>query len=91
MPIPDSMPKFHKQLACREELRHVLRPDVDNMIKFYLDALKGVLYKDDSQISIHGSIKIYSNNPRTIIQVAESERIISRAQLKQYAILPLAM
>ena len=48
---------------------HTGRLDVDNMLKFCLDALNGVAWEDDGQIwSLSGS-KTYSNNPRTEIEV----------------------
>ena len=31
-------------------LKHVYKPDADNLAKFVLDALNGTFYKDDSQI-----------------------------------------
>ena len=41
------------------------KPDLDNLIKFYLDVANGILYKDDKQIVCLKSMKMYSLNPRT--------------------------
>ena len=40
---------------------HVARKDLDNMVKFVLDSLNGILYKDDAQICIINGTKIYAN------------------------------
>ena len=40
---------------------HVARKDLDNMIKFVLDSLNGILYEDDAQICIINGTKIYAN------------------------------
>ena len=29
---------------------HIIRPDTDNMIKFYMDVFNGIIYHDDSQV-----------------------------------------
>jgi len=42
--------------------------DVDNFVKFYFDALKGVLWYDDSYIYSLKANKIFSNKPRTLIR-----------------------
>ena len=37
------------------------KPDVDNMAKFVLDSLNGVLYEDDSQVVTLNATKVYDN------------------------------
>ena len=48
------------------------RPDIDNLIKFVLDALNGVLYHDDCQVVKVSAIKLRDNlgacNGRTIVK-----------------------
>tara|TARA_R100000008_G_C3584893_1_gene171422 strand:- start:1358 stop:1756 length:399 start_codon:yes stop_codon:yes gene_type:complete len=39
----------------------VSKPDTDNLIKFYLDAMTGSFWKDDSQICTIEASKIYSD------------------------------
>jgi len=41
------------------------KPDLDNLIKFYLDVGNGILYKDDKQIVCIQAMKCYDLNPRT--------------------------
>ena len=47
-----------EQFASRLFLK---KPDVDNVCKFVLDAFKGYLYKDDSQIVKCNLVKAYDN------------------------------
>lgn len=50
---------------------HPKRPDLDNLIKFYLDAANDILYKDDAQIVVIGAGKVYSDLPRVEICIQE--------------------
>lgn len=47
------------------------RPDIDNYIKFYLDVLNGIAYKDDSQIVKIKAVKMYSSPAKTVIELTE--------------------
>ena len=49
------------------------KPDIDNMIKFVLDALQGQngYFLDDSQVIRIFAEKIYSQDPRTEIMIVE--------------------
>ena len=47
------------------------KPDVDNIAKFYLDALNETLYDDDAQIVSLNVIKRYSILPSVIITFDE--------------------
>ena len=46
-----------------------IKPDIDNLVKFYLDAANGILWQDDKQIIELNVIKKYSQKPKTIINV----------------------
>ena len=48
---------------------HSSKPDIDNMIKFVLDSLNGIYFKDDSQVFIITAKKLYSERPRTEIEI----------------------
>ena len=51
-------------------LRPVTKPDVSNVLKGVEDALKGVWYKDDSQIVGYGVLgKWYDERPRIEIMM----------------------
>ena len=71
MPIPKSTSKKKKAEMMRGEIKHVKKPDVDNMLKFVCDCLNGIVWKDDSQVYIKHAAKIYSDNPMTRITVFE--------------------
>lgn len=47
------------------------RPDLDNYVKAILDASNEILFKDDGQIAVLTSQKLYSLDPRIEIEVTE--------------------
>jgi len=61
LPRPQSLPKKVKY--------HVKRPDLDNLVKAIKDALRGIAYKDDSQIFSLFCLKNYGEPPRVEIQI----------------------
>ena len=52
---------------------HTYTPDIDNLEKFLCDAANCILYKDDKQIVEISSKKLYSENPRTEIEIMPME------------------
>jgi Holliday junction resolvase RusA-like endonuclease len=50
-------------------LRHVYKPDADNLAKFVMDALNGVYYKDDSQICALHVVKRYGDEASVRIEL----------------------
>ena len=72
--IPKGMPKYKREAAKAGTLRPVTKPDVSNVLKGVEDALKGVWYKDDSQIVGYGVLgKWYDERPRIEIMMRELE------------------
>lgn len=71
MPIASSFSK--KNRANIEGAWHKFRPDLDNALKFLLDACTGILFDDDCCLVSVIAKKMYSCNPRTefSIQVVE--------------------
>ena len=71
MPIPPSWSNKEKNLHYGTH--HIFRPDVDNLLKYYMDILQSALYKDDKQVHTVFAEKRYINNedeaPRTEIEV----------------------
>ena len=59
VPIPQSYPKKRFK-ACLEGLeRPCKKPDLDNILKCFLDAMNNIVYDDDTQVvSLHGT-KVY--------------------------------
>jgi Holliday junction resolvase RusA-like endonuclease len=67
--IPKSFSKKKKAAAEAGQLRPTSKPDVDNYAKSIKDALKNVIWKDDSQVvDLHIS-KWYSETPRVEITI----------------------
>ena len=59
---------FHMPRAVSRswlEFDPLKKPDLDNLVKFYLDAANGILWHDDCQVTNLVANKIYSKNPRT--------------------------
>ncbi|MBU5342303.1 RusA family crossover junction endodeoxyribonuclease [Caldifermentibacillus hisashii] len=66
-----SFSKKKKIAAEMGNIRPITKPDTDNYIKGIKDALKSVIWVDDSQVvEIHAS-KWYSENPRIEIEIKE--------------------
>ena len=77
MPIPKSTPKRilnHMQLG---QYHHIKKPDIDNLQKFLLDCLNGILFVDDSQVIEIRARKIYSSKVGTFIRVMPQQEIIA--------------
>ena len=69
MPIPESFSK-KKKLACIVgDIRHVKKPDLDNLTKSVLDALNNVAWNDDAQIVSLNISKGYSKLPHIEIKI----------------------
>lgn len=66
-PIPTSWSKKKREAALRGDLRPETKPDFDNILKLYCDALNGSLWQDDRQIVDGRCIKCYGENPAVII------------------------
>jgi len=70
-PIPKSWSqKRRKAVLGRPDTR---KPDIDNLAKFILDVMNKLVYEDDNQITTLHCEMIFSENPRTEIQVKEIE------------------
>ena len=74
MPIPKSLPKKTIKLYQSTTVKHTKKPDIDNLIKFYLDCLDGIFFEGDQHVSLGPSYKVYSNNPQTIIVIDETSQ-----------------
>ena len=52
---------------------HVSKPDIDNLVKFYLDAMTGTFWKDDSHVCTIEASKIYSEDGLVEIEYWNSQ------------------
>lgn len=73
MPIPASMSK-RERLALKGFCGHPKKPDLDNLIKHFMDAANGVLFQDDRQIWCLISAKKYSETPKTTARILKHEQ-----------------
>lgn len=76
MPIPKYLKKSDRDYAHKELLRHLVKPDVDNLIKLYLDCLIKIVFEDDRAVKIKGAQKVYSLEPRVEIVINEGSCIL---------------
>jgi Holliday junction resolvase RusA-like endonuclease len=63
--------KKDKEKIDADKLRCPCRPDIDNCLKSFKDALEGLAYRNDSQFVIVHAEKWYSRRPRAEIEVGE--------------------
>lgn len=69
MPIPASWSGVKQRRARDGLIMPTGRPDWENLAKLALDALNGIVYRDDAQIVSAQVAKRYSTEPRTEISV----------------------
>lgn len=69
MGIPKSTPKKRQSEMLGKGV--VKKPDVDNIAKIILDALNGVAYDDDKQITRLVVVKKYSSIPRVEVAMGD--------------------
>ncbi len=73
MPIPKSWSKLKKEMAKNGELKHITKPDIDNLTKNIFDCFNGLFWLDDKQVVGLIANKFYSKNPRWEIEISKSE------------------
>lgn len=54
---------------------HIVKPDVDNILKFYLDVLNKIVVKDDNQVVEVRARKIYSSKPGVHLRIIPVENL----------------
>lgn len=69
-PVPASWSKTKRASALANQIRPVGKPDCDNILKT-IDALNGIVWRDDSQVVRAGISKIYGTSPELAITVSE--------------------
>ena len=73
LPIPQSYSKKRSE-ACLSGSEHpTKKPDIDNVAKAFLDAMNGIVYKDDTQvIQLHVN-KVYAKEAGVDVLIKEIE------------------
>jgi Holliday junction resolvase RusA-like endonuclease len=67
-PIPNSWSRKKREAALVGSIKHVTRPDIDNLVKT-VDSLNQVVWGDDRQIVTCVVSKHYTDRPRLRIEV----------------------
>lgn len=70
MPIPTSYSGVKRLKALSGELRHVNKPDCDNILKAVLDSCNNIVYVDDNQVCDIAASKFYGEIPHATIKVS---------------------
>ncbi len=50
-----------------------IKPDFDNLVKFYADAASGALWPDDKLVVSSQEFKAYTTRPRTVLKITGSQ------------------
>lgn len=66
---PTSWPKWRRALALGGTWPHLVKPDIDNLLKLVKDALNGLAWRDDSQVIVVIGRKLYGEEPATVITI----------------------
>lgn len=70
MPIPKSTSKKKRALMLSGEIKHTKLPDLDNKIKFLLDSMNEIVFRDDRQVYQINMRKVYGEEPGTLIKIS---------------------
>lgn len=70
--IPASASKKKRQLMLDHKIRPTKKPDVDNLVKCFMDAGNGVIYHDDIQVTDLIVRKYYSAQPCVVVTIQEA-------------------
>jgi len=77
LPVPRTWPKWKRDQALSRQLLPISTADLDNYVKATLDALNGVVYRDDAAVvSLHAT-KEYGPDPLTVVLLTELGRTTS--------------
>lgn len=67
--VPQSWSAKKRAAAITGELRPAKKPDIDNVIKAWTDAMNGVVFADDCQIVKGSFSKVYGTAPLVVATV----------------------
>lgn len=65
---------YVKPKSAKREF-HTVKPDVDNLIKFYLDCANEILWKDDASVVSVSGTKIYGEKEYTKMVISEHKEL----------------
>jgi Holliday junction resolvase RusA-like endonuclease len=70
--IPKSKSKKVKAAMLAGQINPTKKPDCDNIVKIICDALNGIAYKDDQQITLAQIRKKYADMPRVDVRLMKA-------------------
>ena len=62
------------------------KPDIDNLVKFVLDAMNHTIFNDDKAVVSITAKKIYSLQPQTVIEIKEIKPMLLPEKQKEIAL-----
>lgn len=71
LPIPKATSKVSRRMMNNGTIFHIIRPDLDNLAYTVTNAMKGIIYDDDSQIVSCRYRKFYGDQPRIVIKIKD--------------------
>lgn len=72
LPVPKSYTKKQRAEIEKNKFFHTKKADIDNYCKLYLDAMNGLIYRDDAIICMLSAIKLYTyGTPRVEVEINE--------------------
>jgi Holliday junction resolvase RusA-like endonuclease len=71
LPIPTSTGRSMQKQMANNSIAHTKKPDIDNLSYLVVNAMKDIIYRDDSQIVSLSLNKRYSDDPKTVVKVRE--------------------
>lgn len=71
LPIPKSTSGVKRKQMLNHVILPTVKPDEDNLAYIVTNALKKLVYHDDSQIVSKHVYKLYGTEPKTVIKVRE--------------------
>ena len=69
--VPKSWSKKKKAEAMAGTVYPTTKPDIDNILKGLMDALKGIVWRDDAQVISVEASKEYAEHPRVWVHVCK--------------------
>lgn len=84
MPIPSSSTKKQKKLLESGFQKHEKKPDVDNLIKLYLDCMDGICFDGDQKVMLGFGLKLYHTEPKTVIIIDEQKELLTKYELEHF-------
>ena len=69
--IEKSTKKADKELMLSNQINPTKKPDIDNIVKIILDAMNGIAFKDDTQITKLNVEKTYSTQEKVQIKISQ--------------------